>query len=179
MVHSHLDGSNQVVRLIVASQIVFENPKYKTGFVAIALFFFALLIAIPASTVPGNDFFFQLSILTKTDFLLLLTLSVLTGLAATFHIYLIKNQNKVKLQSLAGQTGTSLLSGLIASVFATASCSACVASIFGFLGFTAVLFLLKFRLYIVSLAILLNIVSLYHLSKKVLGVCQTCKISLK
>lgn len=179
MVHNHAESSNQLARLIVASQIVFENSNYKTWFITIALFFFILLIAIPALTVPGNDFFFQLSILTKTDFLLLITLSILTALALTFHIYLIKNQSKVKLESLAGQTGTSLISGLIASVFATASCSACVASIFGFLGFGAVLFLLKFRLYIVSLAIILNIISLYFLSKKVLGVCQTCKVSLK
>lgn len=178
MGHDHLKGNNPLRQLIVAFQIVFEYPTSAPLFLLFAIAFFLILIAIPAFTVPGNDFFFQIEILTLTDFLLLATLAILTSLSLAFHLCLIKNRAKDSSSlKLAGQTGANVISGILASIFATASCSACVASIFGFLGFGAVIFLLEYRLYIVSLAIVLNTVSLYFLSKKVLGLCQQCKIN--
>lgn len=165
--------------LTTALRIVFKNPAAIGLFLLLAIAVFAILVAIPAVTVPGNDLAFQLQILTWRDYLLLVSISLLTSLSVTFQIYLIKRKiNNRPPLSIAGQTTTSFLSGIIASIFGTASCSACISSILSFLGFGAVLFLLKYRFYIVTVAIILTIISLYFVARKITGACDDCQPQL-
>lgn len=134
-----------------------------------------ILIAVPAKTIPGNNFFFQLSLLSTFDLILMFILSAATSLSVIFHLYIryFKSPHDLK---ITGQMGISFISGIIASIFGTATCAVCVASIFGFLGFGAVLFLISFRFYIVGFAIILTLISLHYLSLRVLDACEECRV---
>ena len=155
---------------------VFKNPPYIVFFTALSFIFYLLLIFVPAKIIPGNSFKFQLALMTLSDHLLLASLSLITSLNLTFHLYLFKK----KKQDFSVAKGTSdsalgFFSGLIATVFGTATCGLCVATIFGYFGFATVLFLLKWRLYIVALAVLLSLISLYFLSRKISTPCAVCQ----
>lgn len=162
---------------IISVKDVLTIRQYLIFLITLSISFYILLIAFPAKTIPGNNFSFQLSLMRMSDHLLLAFLSFLTGLNLTFHLYLFKrkkgNFSPVK---TASDSFLGIFSGLIASVFGTATCGACVATIFGYFGFGVVLFLLTWRLYIVGLAILLSLISLYYLSLKITNECTTCKI---
>lgn len=162
---------------IISAKEVLTIRLYFIFFIVLSTSFYMLLIAFPAKTIPGNSFLFQLSLMRSTDHLLLMFLSFLTGLNLTFHLYLFKRKRenfapiKTTSDSFLG-----IFSGLVASVFGTATCGVCVATIFGYFGFGVVLFLLTWRLYIVGFAILLSLISLYYLSRKITNECKICKI---
>lgn len=162
---------------VLAIRKVLGQNSYRTLFVFFAVVIFWLFLAVPVYTIPGNDFAFQLSILGTQGILLLVLLSVVTSLLATFHIYILKHKGSLRTSSsLVGETSGGLLAGSIATVFGTATCAACVSSIFGFLGVGGVLFLVQYRLPITVTAIVLLVVSLYFTSRKVLGICTGCHV---
>ncbi len=171
--------SNKLAYLFSASKIIFSDKRYILGFMGVAIAMFWLLLYIPIRTVPGNDLAFQLSILTPKDWFLFTLLPVLTALSIVMNIYILRNKSSIRdSASMAGQGGTGFLSGVIASVFGTASCASCLASIFGFLGVGGVLFLLQYRTYITAAAIILLLISLYFTSKRVLNACESCRIGV-
>lgn len=162
---------------ILSIKEVLINPFYLFFFISASAFFYFILIAFPAKTIPGNNFTFQLSLMRLTDHLLLTCLSLITGLNLTFHLYLFKRRResfspvKTTSDSVLG-----IFSGLVASILGTATCGVCVGTIFGYFGFGTVLFLLKWRLQIVAFALFLSVISLYYLSRKITSVCKTCKL---
>lgn len=161
----------------LAAKQILSIKNYLIGLVFLAPAIFWLLLYIPVRTIPGNDFAFQLSILTTKDRVLLITLSLFTALSIIMNIFVLRNKLTTKNSlSMAGQGGTGLLSGVIGSVFGTASCASCVASVFGFLGIGGVLFLLQYRTWIATTSIVLILISLYFTSRKVLGICESCRV---
>lgn len=163
--------------IYLASVTVLKQKLYLITFIAISLIIFAILVIIPAKTIPGNDIVFQLKVIGYKGISLLLILSVLTGLSITMNLYLFRRRLNTKTSiSLVGHGAFGSLSGFVGSIFGTATCSACVSSIFGFLGVGGILFLLKYRLLITLTAIILILISLYFNSRKVLGICNSCKI---
>lgn len=163
--------------LLSANKLVFSDKRYLFGFFLAAFAMFWLLLYIPIRSVPGNDLAFQISILTPKDWFLFTVLPALTALSIIMNIYILNNRRTIQdTVSMAGQGGTGFISGIIASVFGTASCASCVATIFGFLGFGGVLFLLQYRTYITIAAIILLLISLYFTSKRVMNACESCKV---
>lgn len=170
---------NYAFYFLSANKLVFSDKRYLLGFLVVAFAMFWLLLYIPIRTVPGNDLAFQLSILTPKDWLLFAILPILTALSIVMNIYILKHKQSIQDgASMAGQGGTGFLSGIVASVFGTATCASCVASIFGFLGVGGVLFLLQYRTFITTAAIILLLISLYVTSKRVLNACESCKIGV-
>lgn len=175
---------NYVFYFVSASKLVFNDKRYLLGLLVAAFAMFWLLLYIPIRTIPGNDLAFQISILTPKDWFLFTVLPVLTSLSIVMNIYILKNEqssssNKASARdgaAMVGQGGTGFFSGIIASVFGTATCASCVASIFGFLGVGGVFFLLQYRTYITTAAIILLLISLYFTSKRVLNACESCRI---
>ena len=110
--------------------MVLKHPVYLLLFASFATIFMIILIAVPATTIPGNDFVFQISLMRPVDLALLGALSVLTALAAIFHVYIvqIKRDSSQNLK-LAGGTTVSFISGLVASIFGTATCAVCVSTL--------------------------------------------------
>ncbi len=162
-----------------AAKLIFADRKYFLGFLLVAFAMFWLLLYIPIRTIPGNDLFFQISILTPKDWFLLTILPTLTALSVVMNVYILRHKRSIQDgASMIGQGGTGFLSGVIASVFGAATCATCVASIFGFLGFGGVLFLLQYRTYITTVAIILVLISLYFTSKRALNACESCRIGV-
>lgn len=160
-----------------ANKLVLSDRRYLFGFLAVAFVMFWLLLYIPIRTIPGNDLAFQLSILTPKDWFLFIVLPILTALSIIMNIYILNHKRSLQESALmVGQGGSGFLSGIIASVFGTATCAACVATFFGFLGVGGVLFLIQYRAYIATAAIILLLISLYFTSRKVLNACESCRI---
>jgi len=144
-------------------------------FIALIPIVFFVFILIPVSAIPGNDFAFQLSIFTPKDFALLTVLAPLISLVVTMQIFIFRRNKDIKENLKSASVGAAgSYSGVIATVFATASCSSCVAVLFGFLGTGAVFFAVENRRLFVLLAISLLLVSLYFAARKINKVCYSC-----
>ncbi|MBI2671420.1 hypothetical protein HYX16_00640 [Candidatus Woesearchaeota archaeon] len=74
-----------------------------------------------------------------------------------------------------GRTAVGGGSAVVAALFGTASCASCLVAVLGFLGIGTVFFLVEYQWFIVGLAILIMLVSLYLTSLKLNGVCNSCK----
>ncbi len=162
-------------------KLVLKQRIYLASFAVISSLLLWFFIYIPVRNVPGNDFAFQLTLFKPQDFLLLITLALLTSLSINMNVYSFRQRATVSTGvSAISQGGVGGFAGIIASIFGTATCSTCVASLFGFLGIGTVFFLLDNKNYIVLASILLVLFSLYFTSKKVLHVCEECNhIKLK
>ncbi len=161
-----------VTNIITAIRMVLSDTKYLLTFILFIGFFIWFFLYIPVRNIPGNDFAFQLSIMSPRDFILLITLSTLTALSIVMNGYILKRQFTLRSSvGMVGQGGVGSLAGVIGSIFGTASCASCAVSLFGFLGVGSVFFLLQYREVITVAAILLLIFSLYFSSKSVLGIC--------
>jgi len=160
-----------------AVRVVLKERKYLIGFITLSVAIFWLFIYIPVKNIPGNDFAFQLSIMSIQDKILTIILSILVALSLVMNIYAFRLKRSAKVGlSMVSQGGGGLFSGVVASIFGTATCAACVSSIFGFLGIGGVFFLLEYRTHIVLISIVLLLISIYFTSAKVLGICKSCGI---
>lgn len=160
-----------------ATKIILSTKIYLITFLGLSVLILWFLIFLPASTIPGNDFAFQLSLFTLFDLLLLSILSGLTALSLIFNIFLLISRKKKEYGvSLLGQGITGIVSGMIASLFGSATCSACVFTFLSFLGFSGVVFLHEYRIPITLAAVFILTISLYLTSHKIMGVCNSCKI---
>lgn len=171
---------NFFINLYTASRIVLNDKNYLAGFLIVAVGFFWLFLYIPVRIIPGNDFAFQLSILRPNDIFLLVLLSLLSALSLTFHFYMLRRKSVTK--SITLTIGGGFLggtAGIVGSLFATASCAACVATLLSFLGVGTVFFLLGYRQLIITFSIVLMLVSLHFTARKVLGICDVCSIDYK
>ncbi len=157
--------------IITATKQVLSRRNYFISFIALIVIIIAVFISIPVFLIPANSFLFQITVFTIKDYVLLAVLSVLTSLLIVMQFFSYK---QAKLYS-SGNTAVSGGSAVIAALFGTASCSACLAAIFGFLGIGTVFFLVKYQWFIVGIAILIMLVSLYLTSLKIIGICDTCK----
>jgi len=161
-----------VKNILVASKNVLSRRNYLVGFSFLTLFIFFIFVLVPVLLIPGNSLSFQLTLFKTKDYLLFSTLSVLTSLQIIMQIFSFR-QNKM-FSYRNGLSGTT--SAIIAVLFGAASCSSCLASLFGFLGIGAVLFLAQYRDIIVIFAIFGVLISLYFTSRKVNGFCEKCRI---
>lgn len=134
-----------------------------------------VFVLVPVLAIPGNDLAFQISIFTLRDYALLIVLAPLISLVITIQIFVFKRNKNIKENLKSAGVGVAgSYSGVVATVFATASCSSCVAVLFGFLGTGAVFFAVENRWLFVSLAIGLMLISLYFIAKRVNYVCDNC-----
>ncbi|MEK7510525.1 MAG: hypothetical protein AAB567_03175 [Patescibacteria group bacterium] len=161
--------------LFTATKTVLTAKRYLLIFFVLFPIAFLVFILIPVLAIPGNDIAFQLSIFTSKDYTLLIVLAPLISLVITMQIFIFRRNKNIKenLKS-AGVGAAGSYSGVIGTVFATASCSSCVAVLFGFLGTGAVFFAVENRWLFVSLAIGLMLISLYFAARKINKVCTSC-----
>ena len=148
----------------------------------IAAVIFSALFAIQVKTVPGNSSSFQIAIFGWKDWVILAAIAVLNALFITIEIYAfnlrrsVMQAGRISAGLITGGVGTS--SGIMASIFSTASCSLCVSAIFGFLGANTVVFLVNNRGYVVIASIMLLVLSLFLSARRFQNVCQRCKIEI-
>lgn len=158
-----------------AFKIVIDSSKHLLLLGILTPIIFFGLIFLQVILVAGNDLEFQLSILTSRDLILLAILSFSLSFLVVLQLLIFKKTTKTSAssttQGLAGGT-----SGVVAAIFGTAACSSCVAALFGFLGFGAVLFLLDMQWIIVAISILFVLGSIYFASKTLVKGCEDCDI---
>ena len=153
--------------IITAIRMVLGDMKFLTIFFLLTIALIWIFLYIPVRSILGNDFKFQLSILTPKDFALLITLSSLTALSMVMNLYILRRRFSAQSGiALVGQGGFGGIVGAVGSIFGTASCTSCVASLFGFLGVSGVFFLLEYKQIITSAAIIVMFISLYFTVKK-------------
>jgi hypothetical protein len=162
----------------------FTNPlKQSIGgrwsfieFVLIASALFLLLMFIPVWTVPGNDFFFQLSIIEPWILALFITLSVANALLIQMQRYIhrIIKEKKAKAGHLV--KGATAISILLSSLSAAIVCAACYSTVLAFLGLGVSSFLVEQRELISLIALGLTLIALYYTGKRINHNCTVCKI---
>jgi len=161
--------------IIQASKTILTNKWYRLALIVLVPLIFFLLVAIPVNTIPSNDFKMQFSLYRASEYIMLTALSFLISLFSLTHTYNFVRARKAKEKARmlgVGSVGSS--AGALASVFGAATCPMCVASLFSFLGFGAVGFLLNYRWWVFVVAFVLMLVSLYFVSRKVNSVCDKC-----
>lgn len=168
------------IKLIYSAAIkVFAERIYLLLALLMTAFFFGVFIFIPLVTIPGNDLRFQLSIYTRENYVLMSFLAVLVGATFAMQIYAAKKQRMLRksLPPALHSAALSGASGIFGSIVGTASCSLCLTSLFGFIGFGtgSILFVLQNQIYFLLGAIIAMLVSLYFTARKVVKICQKCQ----
>lgn len=169
-------------QIFVAIKTILSDRRYLAAAILITAIVFSLLFWIQVKTVPGNSGPFQIAIFTWKDWAILGAIAILNALFITIEIYAFKLKRSaaqaINLGTgfITGGVGTS--SGILASIFSTASCSLCVSAIFGFLGANSVVFLVSNRGYIVAATLFLLLLSLYLSGRRFGHTCYECQIQL-
>lgn len=156
---------------------VFRPRWRKASFAVLAVLTFLLFIWIPVRLTPGNDFYFQLSIMRGRDFVLFGLLSTLNALLMVmqWHLYRARRDMKASIATAAA-SGAGGLSAVFASMLGTASCSACVAGILGFLGTGSVFFFLKYSTQITAVATAIVLLAIWFAARRIADGCKACGI---
>ena len=102
----------------------------------------------------------------------MITLSSLIGLMVSMQVYVYKIKKSAK---GVGRGAVGGFSSIMAGLFGTASCSSCVAALFGFLGVGTVFFLIQYQWYIVGISLFLMLISIYFTSLSIEKNCEACK----
>lgn len=164
-------------QIFSASKTVLSKKIYLLGFLALMPLAFLFFIYIPVKTIPGNDLRFQLGIFGPRDYALTALFSILLSLFLMMQIFVIRNAiGKKNILTTVGAGGIGGYTATVGAIFGTTACVSCLFAILGFLGASTVLTLLQYQWYVVSGAILILLVSIYFLSKKISGICKSCRI---
>ncbi len=164
--------------IYTAIRTVFAHRRFFGLFLLLGGSMFGFMFFFPIVSVPGNDIGMQASLYGVWDYAALITLSVLSSLVLTMQVYVF-GQGYAKPASAVRTTAVGsvgVVSGLVSSLFATASCTLCAGALFSFLGFGTVLFLVEYRWYVVGFAIALLGVSLYLLARRITQGCAVCVV---
>lgn len=152
---------------------VFSNKKYAllggAAFVLSATLFFFL----PVLLIPSNSPGLQASIYDASSWATLLVFALLSAIVVPMQAFAIARRVRGKARSAGGGLA-SMASVLAAGMFSIKACPVCLAVIFGFLGFPAILLLLEHRLEFSFLAMAVAGISLHFTSKSIVEYCKAC-----
>lgn len=164
-------------QIITATKVILLRKIYLLTVLILVPLVFMLFVLLPIWTIPGNNLEFQLKIFTANHYILMIMLSILVSLFVVMQAFIFRNvlSARSKLASV-GSGGLGGYVGVFAAVLGTATCASCLVALFGFLGIGSIIFLLNNQLYVVSMAIILLLISLYFSARKVNGVCKRCKL---
>lgn len=172
--------SNPLKDIYQAVKTVLSVKEYLASFLIIAFSVFLVLFEIQVNAIPGNSNRFQIAWFGYKDWLIFGLISVFNSLFIVMQLYLhqLKKKQKQAL-NLSGEmalSGVGTFSGLLASLFGTATCGLCVGALFGFLGANSILFLVNNRGIITAGSLLFMIVALILVSKRFNTTCKVCSI---
>lgn len=138
----------------------------------LSVLLFIVLIEIPVLTTPGNDFLFQLHILSPAMMAMLILISLANGLLFTMQIYIHKRVTE------PGKGGAALgaSSTMLSIISATVACSACYSAVIAAFGLGAVTFVGMYRIPIALFALAVSLYAITQAAKRINGNCEVCKI---
>jgi hypothetical protein len=166
-------------KIYKAIHTVLATRRFFLLCVILAVLIFGFMFFFPIESVPGNDIRLQTSLYGAWDYAALVTLSILSSLVLTMQVYVLREGMDTPAAHVRTTAvgGVGVASGLVSSLFATASCTLCAGALFSFLGFGTVLFLVEYRWYVVVFSILLLCVSIYLLARRITEGCAVCTVS--
>lgn len=149
-------------------------------FFGTVLVLFALFIVLLVKATPGNDILFQLQIMQWSDYLLMGSLAVLSALLLIMQVYSVRQSRDARTVAGALSRGSvGSLPAFLATILGTASCSACVASLFGFLGLGGILFILEYRWWFVAASLVVILLAIVLTARKIEQLCAACGVQWK
>lgn len=152
-------------------KMIFKNKKYIYLFTFLTIVAFALYILIPVYTIPGNDLSFWLSIMPWWGYPIVFAFAVALGLLLTMKVYEFRHSHSVLSKAEdAGEIGAVIIAGL----YTTAACGACISSLFAILGAGSALFLNQNRYAFMILSAIVTIVAIYFTARKINSKCNVC-----
>jgi hypothetical protein len=161
---------------LLAIKIVLSKKWYLFSFLALVPLTFLFFVYIPVKTIPGNSLEFQLSIFSQRDYILTALFSTLVSIFLIMQVFVLRNKSTSR--TVLASIGSGSIGGYVATIgaiFGTAACASCLFAIVGFLGASTIFTLLQYQWYVVSGAIVILLISIYFLSKKVNGICESCR----
>jgi hypothetical protein len=153
----------------------FENKKYYIVFAVSFIVMFILFTLIPVFTVAGNTVATQLDIFTLRDYVVIAILAGIYSVFISMQIYVMRQRKKV---AGVGTTVGGGLGALFAGIAGTAFCASCLAPLFAIfgIGLGGVVFVLQYRFYFVTGAIILMMIAIYLTSRKIQKICDACSV---
>jgi hypothetical protein len=162
-----------------AVRIAFQGSGYRWAFIILLVVFFAGMFMLPVGLIPGNSITFQAKIYSVASYASLLLLAASTALSLTLQVKAWRSRQRAgNIAGSATASGFGVVTGIFSSMFASATCGACVGAVFGFLGFTTIIFLVTYRWYILIGAVLLLFLSIYLSARKINRGCEVCVVKL-
>lgn len=159
-----------------ALHTVFSRWHYSLLALITAIILLVVSLFIPVWFIPGNTLSLTLSIMRPENVVVLVVLSLASGILIAVNVYLF-NQRKGTAAVTSGG-GIGLLASFIGSVFAT-SCGCGIGFIVGIFGisFGGVSLLIAHQFIITLASLLLVLVGLHLSIKRVAGTCSLCTVS--
>lgn len=128
---------------------------------------------MPVYAIPGNDLAFWFKITPWWAYALIIVFSFAIGLLFTMQMYIFKHPNSA-IDKTKGVG--SIIATILAGLYSTAVCIACVGSLFAFIGAGAILFLADHQNELILLSLFTTVMAIYFTSKKVNYNCEFCKM---
>ncbi len=166
-----------IMQIPKAALLILRDWKYFSLFFIAWVIMFGVMFYIPVKVIPGNNISFQALLFGPMGYLFLAVTSFLSSLIIAMQIKIFKQRKTLGVvvgNTTLGSTG--LFSGILSSIFGSATCSLCVGALFGFLGANSVLFLVNNKAYVVIGSFSLLLLSLYFSSKRFNTACEVCRI---
>ena len=150
---------------------IFNERKYFYLFIVFTLLSIVLYTLVPVYTIPGNDLQFWLSILTPSSYIVLFTFSIALGLLLAMKIYEFNHIHSAfeKTKNTGG-----IVAVILAGLYSTAACGACISSLFAFAGAGGALFLNKYRDAFMLFSIFITIFAIHLSAKNINSRCEEC-----
>ncbi|MBS3067426.1 hypothetical protein J4450_01885 [Candidatus Micrarchaeota archaeon] len=158
-------------QIYISLKTIFRNKKYIYLFIFLIIAAFVAYILIPVYTIPGNDLSFWLSIMPWWGYPIIFTFAVALGLLLTMKVYEFRHSHSVL--SKAEDAG-GVIAVIIAGLYTTAACGACISSLFAIVGASGALFLNQNRDIFIVLSVIITIIAIYFTAKKINSKCNVC-----
>lgn len=161
--------------MVSGIRIGFRDRNNFVTFIALWVILFVFMFSIPVINIPGNSILFQAQLFRGDEYAILILLSLFSAFSLVLQWVAFRISKKGAGQE-AFLGGTGVLSGVISSLFASASCATCIGALFSFLGFNTILFLAIHRWYILVFALLLLFLSIILATRKIVRGCEVCVV---
>ena len=155
---------------------VFSRRNYRLLAVAAFVFSAATAWLLPVFTIPGNTLDFWMSIAPWWSYALLFVFSSLMALLVPMQAFILKERLSA---GRAGKGAAMVSASFVSTLYSSAACAGCIATLGTFMGAGATLFLVNHRMEFIALGAVLSVVSIFSSAKMINRSCNCCSVAGK
>ncbi len=153
---------------------VFSHRNYRLLAVAAFVFSAATAWLLPVFTIPGNTLEFWVSIAPWWSYALLFIFSSLMALLVPMQAFILKERLSA---GRAGKGAAMISASFVSTLYSSAACAGCIATLGTFMGAGATLFLVNNRSEFIALGAVLSAVSILTSAKTINSNCSSCRVA--